>query len=224
MGGREQNFIKKNGIEINEVLYLTKEGRRTVFHFEDGTTKESFLTIKGILEEVPEGLFEIINKGIAISLKYLDKIDGNVYTMADGTEFTGRVRTTTMQRQNVMKCREIIQQNVWNQYEILEKLPLAFCVIEVVFDDENHGIDFIFRYCNQAMEELEGKPIEDMIDKSFYDVFESGDKKWLAAYADVAVNGVQRVIESYSPEIDANLKIYCYQPKPNFCACVLIKI
>lgn len=53
-------------------------------------------------------------------------------------------------------------------------------------------------------------------------VFENGDKKWLVTYADVALNGTKRIIHDYSPEINKNLTIHCFQPSPGYCACVLI--
>ena len=65
--------------------------------------------------------------------------------------------------------------------------------------------------------------MEDMINHSFYEVFQNGDRKWLIAYADVALNGVQRTLHDYSPEIDKTLTIRCYQPEPGYCACVLLE-
>lgn len=103
-------------------------------------------------------------------------------------------------------------------------MQLPFCVIELVFDDKGEGIDFIFRYCNDEMAKLEGKPIKEMLNKSFYKVLSNGDRKWLITYADVALNGTSRIIEAYSSEIDAQLRIYCYQPEPNYCACALVKL
>ena len=70
---------------------------------------------------------------------------------------------------------------------------------------------------------VEGVPVEDMINHSFYEVFQNGDRKWLIAYADVALNGVQRTLHDYSPEIDKTLTIRCYQPEPSYCACVLLE-
>ena len=68
---------------------------------------------------------------------------------------------------------------------------------------------------------IEGVPVEEMINRSFYEVFRNGDKKWLVAYADVALNGTQRTLDDFSPEIGKNLTITCYQPEPGFCACIL---
>ena len=53
------------------------------------------------------------------------------------------------------------------------------------------------------MEVVEGIPIEEMLNRSFYEVFKNGDKKWLVSYADVAVNGLKRTLSDYSPEIKA---------------------
>lgn len=101
-------------------------------------------------------------------------------------------------------------------------MPVAYYVIELVFDEDGHGVDFVFRYCNKHMKVVEGIPVEEMLNRSFYEVFKNGDRKWLIAYADVALNGVQRTLHDYSPEIDKNLTIYCYQPQPGYCACVLV--
>lgn len=59
-------------------------------------------------------------------------------------------------------------------------MPIAFCVIELVFDEKGHGVDFVFRYCNEMMADVEGMPVSEMINRSFYEVFENGDKSgWL---------------------------------------------
>ena len=69
---------------------------------------------------------------------------------------------------------------------------------------------------------VEGVPVSEMLNRSFYEVFENGDKKWLVTYADVALNGNKHILQDYSPEIDKTLTIYCFQPAPGYCACVLI--
>ena len=61
-------------------------------------------------------------------------------------------------------------------------------------------------HCNdRTMKEdgivIEGVPVEDMVNHSFYEVFKNGDRKWIVAYADVALNGGQSTLHDYSPEI-----------------------
>ena len=108
-----------------------------------------------------------------------------------------------------------------SQHKQIRK-ALAFRIIELVFDAEGHGVDFVFRYCNDEMAVVEGVPVSEMLNRSFYEVFENGDKKWLVTYADVALNGNKHILQDYSPEIDKTLTIYCFQPAPGYCACVLI--
>lgn len=104
----------------------------------------------------------------------------------------------------------------------MDEMPLAYCVIELVFDEGGHGVDFIFRYCNKEMAVVEGVPVEEMLNRSFYEVFRNGDRKWLVSYADVALNGTKHTLKDFSSEIGKDLTIYCYQPEPGFCACVLL--
>lgn len=67
----------------------------------------------------------------------------------------------------------------YEKCSILDDIPVAYCVIKLVFDEEGHGIDFIFRFCNQHMEVVEGIPIEKMVNHSFYEVFKNGDIRML---------------------------------------------
>lgn len=214
----------KKKYEISDVMYITRQDRKSIVHLANGETVQTFNPIKKLIAEFPEEAFEVINKGIVVFKKYVSSVDGNIYLMSDGVSFTGRVRENKKQKENIEKYISNKISDEWNQYSILDKMPIPFCIIELVFDENGHGMDFIFRYCNKEMEELAGRTIDEMIDKSFYEVFTNGDKKWLVIYADVAINGTTKVIEEFSPEIDSKLRIYCYQPKQNFCACALIKI
>lgn len=215
-----KNLLAKHRCSFAHVMYATRSDRKTVLHLEDGTTIESFLPIKRLIQDAPADMFVCINKGIVLAYRYIASADNNVYTMTDGACFRGRTR----QKTPVKPCAAEGVRQDWNRYAILDDMPIAFCVIELVFDEHGHGVDFIFRYCNKEMESLEGKRTDEMLNRSFYEVFENGDRKWLVAYADVALNGVKRTVESYSPEIDAYLKISCYQPQPNHCACILTKV
>ena len=152
--------------------------------------------------------------------------------MTDGAVFQGRKRNLSQHKQirkalglnaqNYSKVSEDSSLQLFNSCSFLNDMPLAFCIIELVFDAEGHGVDFVFRYCNDEMAVVEGIPVSEMLNRSFYEVFENGDKKWLVTYADVALNGNKHILQDYSPEIDKTLTIYCFQPASGYCACVLI--
>lgn len=113
-----------------------------------------------------------------------------IYTMTDGHTFQGRKRSLSEHRKirkklglasSVLSSDDYIPPlGLLEKCTLLDKMPLAFCVIELVFDEKGHGVDFVFRYCNEMMADVEGIPISEMINRSFYEVFENGDKSgWL---------------------------------------------
>lgn len=171
-------------------------------------------------------IFLSISKGIVVCRSHIVNISNDgVYTMSDGRTFQGRKRDMSSHRRlraeielTNTKHRPL---SMLEKCSLLDNMPLAFCVIELVFNEDGCGVDFIFRYCNAEMATVEGVPVEEMLNRSFYRVFPNGDKKWLVSYADVALNGTKHTLHDYSPEIDKNLIIHCYQPEPGYCACVL---
>ena len=226
-------WFKKRNLCADNILYLYRRERKTVIHREDGEEFTSFAPLSAFLSFMPEDSFLNINKGVAVNRARVVNIgtDG-VYTMSDGKTFQGRKRGLSAHRH----LRKEMELNALTDAQpktepmtflekctLLDEMPLAYCVIELVFNAEGHGVDFIFRYCNAEMAVMEGVPVEKMLNRSFYEVFRNGDKKWLVAYADVALNGTKRILHDYSPEINKYLTIYCYQPAPGFCACVLQK-
>ena len=90
--------------------------------------------------------------------------------------------------------------------------------VELTFDAAGHGVDFVFRYCNPMMAVVEGVPVENMVNRSFYEVFPDGDRKWLVSCADTALNGSCHTLRDYSRELEQNLTIHCYQPEFGYCA------
>ena len=109
-------------------------------------------------------------------------------------------------------------------FSVMNNSPIAFAVIEVTFDDNGHGMDFIFRYCNDAMLKLEGLSADDIVNKSFYEVFKDSNKKWMVSYADIALNGNKKIISYYLKKSNRKVLAYCYQPYERFCACSLIDV
>ena len=76
--------------------------------------------------------------------------------MTDGAVFQGRKRNLSQHKQirkalglnaqNYSKVSEDSSLQLFNSCSFLNDMPLAFCIIELVFDAEGHGVDFVFRY------------------------------------------------------------------------------
>ena len=226
-------YLKKHGIKPEHILAVYCKDRKAVLCFDDGEALTTSLRFNEIYAFLQADKYEIVSRGVALRRDGIAAISNDgIYTMIDGNTFQGRKRCLKAHK-DLRKELNLETNNkdgstnnslplsLLEKCSVLDDLPLAFCVIELVFDKDGHGIDFIFRYCDKQMEILEGLPLDKMLGHSFYEIFKNGDKKWLVAYADVALNGVQRIIKDYSPEIEKTLSIHCYQPSQGYCACLL---
>lgn len=219
-------WFQKHGLCAENILYIYRKDRKTVIQRTDGAEFALFVPVHSVLSTLPEKNFLSISKGIVVCRSHIVNISNDgVYTMSDGRTFQGHKRDMSSHRRlraeielTNTKHRPL---SMLEKCSLLDNMPLAFCVIELVFNEDGCGVDFIFRYCNAEMATVEGVPVEEMLNRSFYRVFPNGDKKWLVSYADVALNGTKHTLHDYSPEIDKNLIIHCYQPEPGYCACVL---
>ena len=227
------HFFECKNIDIANILYLTRQNPLTKITFLDGKEILTAIPVKEIAIYLPDEEFVNITKGILLRKSQIVNIsDDGLYTMTDGSVFQGRKRNISQHKQlrqalglskeQDAKAEKRIPLELLEKCSILNDMPLAFCVIELVFDANGRGVDFVFRYCNEEMAVVEGIPVSEMLNNSFYEVFENGDKKWLVTYADVALNGTKVVLHDYSPEIGKDLSIYCFQPHPGYCACILI--
>ena len=227
------HFFERKNIDISNILYLTRQNPDTKITFFDGKEIQTAIPVKEIAIYLPDEEFVNITKGVLLRKSQIVNIsDDGLYTMTDGSVFQGRKRNISQHKQlrqalglskeQNEKAEKIIPLELLEKCSILNDMPLAFCVIELVFDANGRGVDFVFRYCNEEMAVVEGIPVSEMLNNSFYEVFENGDKKWLVTYADVALNGTKVILHDYSPEIGKDLTIYCFQPHPGYCACILI--
>ena len=227
------HFFERKNIDIANILYLTRQNPHTKITFFDGKEILTEIPVKEIAIYLPDEEFVNITKGVLLRKSQIVNISGDgLYTMTDGSVFQGRKRNISQHKQlrqalglskeQNEKAEKMIPLELLEKCSILNDMPLAFCVIELVFDANGRGVDFVFRYCNEEMAVVEGIPVSEMLNNSFYEVFKNGDKKWLVTYADVALNGTKVILHDYSPEIGKDLSIYCFQPHPGYCACILI--
>ena len=228
------HFFERKNIDISNILYLTRQNPDTKITFFDGKEILTAIPVKEIAIYLPDEEFVNITKGVLLRKSQIVNIsDDGLYAMTDGSVFQGRKRNISQHKQlrqalglskeQDEKAEKMISLELLEKCSILNDMPLAFCVIELVFDANGRGVDFVFRYCNEEMAVVEGIPVSEMLNNSFYEVFENGDKKWLVTYADVALNGTKVILHDYSPEIGKDLTIYCFQPHPGYCACILIQ-
>ena len=103
-------------------------------------------------------------------------------------------------------------------------MPFAFADIEMVFNREQHAVDWIFRYGNPALARLEKLPLERLIGSSFGSLFSNMDSKWLRCYERATLYGEILETVDYSPEIDTYINVICFPTFKGHCGCLLFDI
>lgn len=221
-------FFTKHHIAESDIKYIVRRDGKTCICLDDGRVVETYTPLKTIITEMTPDHFINVNKGVALASDKIAAIHDDQYVMTDGSQFKGRARMPMLYRYE--QERRFNSPDAGNDildlihaFSVLDNMPVPFCVAELLFDNTGNSIDFQFRYANEAMADLQGISREQLLNESFYSIFRNGDRKWLVAYADVALNGGSRVFRDYAPEINKELIIYCYQPAEGYCACAFLE-
>ena len=109
-------------------------------------------------------------------------------------------------------------------YRSFDQMPFAFTDIEMVFNEDRHAVDWIFRYGNEKLAEVERVPLTGLIGNTFGSIFSNMDDKWLCTYERATLYGERLEIMAYSPEIDTELKIICFPTFSGHCGCMLFPV
>lgn len=218
-------FFSKNKINPSEIKYILRENEKTAIYLFDDRVINTYITANDIVSYLPDGTFYNINRGTYVALAYIANINQNLYTMMDGRVITGRAyhmedheenKTNLLNRRlNHKSDRDV---SVFDSFSGMDNLPIAFGVIELLYENGNRNLDFVVRYCNKAMAKLECRPVEDLVNHSLYDIYSLSDTSRLVMYADVAINGELQTMRKYIKELDRNVRIKCFQPREGFCA------
>jgi len=226
MESKISNFLRKHNFQSSDVMYLVRDGRKSSIHLSDSKIITTYIPIKTFLDYFNSDFFITINKGITINTCFVKSIENSIYTMYDGAEFKGRTRFSNRSKIN---SDEILytakaSNNIFGLFSIMDNSPIPFAVIQIIYKEDGGDADFVFRYCNSAMLSLEELSADEILNKSFYDVFTNSDHKWMVSFADVALNGNNKIIAYHLRDTERKVLAYCFRPCEGFCACTLIEI
>lgn len=221
-------------IKIDAVLYVQMQGNYAFIHVSKDLVYQTRMTFAE-LEEVLGESFIRLNRGCMVSAKAIYNITDKVnlcngesleYVVRRKKEIVDNVHKQQEAMLNSFKTGEIPQtdEEYHEHYRVFDHLPIAFTDIEMVFDRECHAIDWIFRYGNESLAELEQIPLGKLIGSSFGSIFPNMDAKWLQNYERAALYGETLKIIDYSPEIDTYLEVVCFPTFPGHCGCILFDI
>ena len=225
---------RKIVLNIGSILYILMLRKKAEIHVSGGQIYKTRMTLDE-LEKILGDSFIKVHRGCIVSAMAIHDITDNINLInGELLEYTVRKKNQIIdQFHSKQKCMisSFIEENVpvteeeyRRYYSSFDHLPFAFADIEMIFDEERHAVDWIFRYGNQALARLEMKPLEQLIGNSFGTLFANMDAKWLRCYELATLYGETLEIMDYSPEIDTYLKVICFPTFRGHCGCMLFNI
>lgn len=226
---------KTINIPVASILYVMMDGNNAFVHLsQDNKVYQTRMTLSEI-EPILGDDFIKVKRGCLVSViaihDFTDKVN-----LINGEELDYAVRhKKEIIEQFHAKQEEIIHnfnksvaldttEDYHEYYKLFDDLPIAFCDIEMIFDGEFNAVDWIFRYGNAALAELEKVPLDKLVGNRFGSLFPNMDFKWLKTYERSALFGETIKIVDYSPEIDTYLDIICFPTFKGHCGCILFDI
>lgn len=226
----------RKNITLNSdvILYIIMNGKIAEIHIVGGKVYQTRIALKN-LEGLLKEDFVKVHRGCIVSVKAVHEVTDMV-NLSNGEELPYTVRkkkqivTEIQEKQKKMinafgkKGIPATKEEYCRYYSSFEYLPIAFTDIEMVFNEESHAVDWIFRYANQELARLERLSLNQLLGKSFGSLFANMDSKWLRSYERSALYGEVLELMDYSPEVDRNLKVICFPTFKGHCGCLLFDL
>lgn len=219
-------------IPASSIIYASVTDKLCKIHLDNGDTLSLFITISELLEKLGEEDFLRVSRSSMVAYTAVESVNqeeiilyGGVripYSRSRRREIMDKARNC-MERQVVCRDmnRAVGELDFVHGFSFWEEVPIGFGVLEFVADCTGRFSDFIFRYVNRALAELEGVTADALINRAYGQIFKEAHNKRLAIYSKVAFMGDTVELIDYSPELGKELLILCYQPAYGYCACIV---
>lgn len=221
-------------IDIRTILYIFMQENIAEIHVSGGKIYRTRMTLETLEKLLGDG-FVKIHRSYLVSVMAIHDVTDKIH-LNNGETLNYVVRkkkeiVAELQRkkESIIKSFSdnaipLTSEKYHAQYDSFDQLPIAFAVIEIVFDGDHNAADWIFRYGNQALAKLEKLPLEQILGSSFSSLFPNMDRKWLRSYERAALFGETLRIVDYSPEIDTYLDVICFPTGEGHCGCLMFDI
>lgn len=148
-----------------DILYIQLSGRQSIIHFSDGRTYETYAAIHELESLLGSGFIRA-DRATLVSIKGIHAI-GKEIELINGETLYYSCRKKRELKEQLRAGRRQIAQNLSDSdapttleeyqrhYASYDSAPFAFTDIEMVFNEERAAVDWIFRYGNEALAEIE---------------------------------------------------------------------
>ena len=221
-------------LNISQILYVQMKGNFAFIHISCELVYQTRITLVELEKTLGDNFIKV-KRGCLVSVLAIHSVTDKI-NLCNGESLDYVVRN----KKEILAKLQAKQQDMINSfnedgipttadqyhahYRLFDTIPFAFADIEMVFDGECRAIDWVFRYGNPALAQLEKMPLEKLIGNSFRSLFPNMDAKWLRSYERATLFGETLQIIDYSPEIDTYLEVICFPTFKGHCGCILFDI
>jgi len=109
-------------------------------------------------------------------------------------------------------CNDVTEDHLLRQrleqtnHALIETMDDAFCLIDLVHDEQGHAVDYVFVEANHAFARHTG--LVDSVGKTARQLVPDLEQRWIATYDEVARTGVARRFEEYSQAMGRWFTVY----------------
>ena len=100
--------------------------------------------------------------------------------------------------------------------ELFDKMLNGFALCKLLTDEKGNPIDYVFLKVNKAFEKINSMKKKDVINKKVTEVFGFKDIPDLEKYAQVALQGKEKVFETYIPRYNKYFEVSSYSTKKGY--------
>lgn len=221
-------------IPSSNILYVIMDGNNALIRLSQDRSYRVRMTLSEIEPALGDDFIKVKRGCLVSAIAIHDFTDRVNLINGESLEYAARNKKEIVekfhekQQQMIRRFNESTalstDEEYHEYYKLFDTFPIAFCDIEMVFDSEFNAIDWIFRYGNPALAELEKHPLSEIIGCSFGTLFNNMDRKWLKSYEQAALFGETVRMVDFSPEIDTYLDIVCFPTFNGHCGCILFDI
>lgn len=225
---------KRIVLGISTILLIRMNGRICDIHVSGGHVYRTCMPLRD-MEQILGAGFIRIDRSCIVSAMAIHNITDRINLISgEALEYSQRRKAAIIaQFEDAQQqiIRSFIRDGVpasedeyHRYYSSFDAMPFAFADIEMVFNTEQHAVDWIFRYGNPALAKLEKLPLEQLIGRTFGSLFSNMHAKWLRLYERATLYGETLEVVDFSPEINACIKVSCFPTFKGHCGCILFDL
>ncbi|MCC8045763.1 MAG: LytTR family transcriptional regulator [Clostridiales bacterium] len=242
---------KECKIPLESIVYAQVNDKLcTIYLYGSTPPIRIFLTMNALEEMLPQEMFVKVSRSCLISLNYYQHMDDSEILLAGDVRVPysrshkGEIRGAVQRFQAasaVAQANPEVRNRILDEFHGFDHFPLPFCVVENMpggkgplrdfeslpgrkgapRDFESLPQAFVLRYVNDAFAAYVGRSAWQLVNASFFSVFECPDERWIEVLSQCSTQNqrVDAFLTGVRP--GSVVRAYCYQPYFSFCGCLL---